>query len=179
MSDVRLIDANALLEKAEVVMDEHKTMFFDAVSVNNIHNAPTIEQRKPRKWEDWTNIEPEREALMRLTMCARGECPICKYEEKCDDWDFRMELATKNMNILADALTDAFVRKPKHEWIPCEERLPTWDDGVTCLVSVIADDATHTVVCMETPNVKRFYEMNKINAWMPLPEPYREGENNE
>ena len=48
--------------------------------------------------------EKEREALMRLTMCARGECPMCKYEEQCDDWDFRMELATKNMNILADAL---------------------------------------------------------------------------
>ena len=48
--------------------------------------------------------EREREALMRLTMCARGECPMCKYEEQCDNWDFRMELATKNMNILADAL---------------------------------------------------------------------------
>ena len=41
---------------------------------------------------------------MRLTMCARGECPMCKYEEQCDNWDFRMELATKNMNILAEAL---------------------------------------------------------------------------
>ena len=49
-------------------------------------------------------LEREREALMRLTMCARGECPMCKYEEQCDNWDFRMELATKNMNILADAL---------------------------------------------------------------------------
>ena len=29
---------------------------------------------------------------------------MCKYEEQCDNWDFRMELATKNMNILADAL---------------------------------------------------------------------------
>jgi len=48
--------------------------------------------------------EREREALMRLTMCARGECPMCKYEEQCDNWDFRMELATKNMNILADAI---------------------------------------------------------------------------
>ena len=48
--------------------------------------------------------EKEREALMRLTMCARGECPMCKYEEQCDNWDFRMELATKNMNILAEAL---------------------------------------------------------------------------
>jgi len=57
--------------------------------------------------------EREREALMRLTMCVRGECPMCKYEERCDD-DFRMELGTENMNILADAL----LRQPKQgEWI--------------------------------------------------------------
>ena len=46
--------------------------------------------------------EREREALMRLTMCARIECDICIYKgdsiEKCD------ERITKNMNILADAL---------------------------------------------------------------------------
>lgn len=57
--------------------------------------------------------EREREALMRLTMCARGECPICKYEEQCDNWDFRMELATKNMNILADALRVADTPQPE------------------------------------------------------------------
>ena len=60
--------------------------------------------------------EREREALMRLTMCARGECPMCKYEEQCDNWDFRMELATKNMNILADALrkTESNSEKPNN-----------------------------------------------------------------
>lgn len=60
--------------------------------------------------------EREREALMRLTMCARGECPMCKYEEQCDNWDFRMELATKNMNILADALrkTENSSEKPNN-----------------------------------------------------------------
>ena len=64
--------------------------------------------------------EREREALMRLTMCARGECPMCKYEEQCDNWDFRMELATKNMNILADALrkTENSSEKPNN----CEDK---------------------------------------------------------
>jgi len=46
--------------------------------------------------------EREREALMRLTMCARIECDICKYKdlsiEECD------ERITENMNTLADAL---------------------------------------------------------------------------
>ena len=47
--------------------------------------------------------EKEREALMRLTMCARNECVMCKYKDSCDS-DVRFEFATKHMNILADAL---------------------------------------------------------------------------
>jgi len=47
--------------------------------------------------------EREREALMRLTMCAREECRICKYEDTCN-FTFQCDLATENMNILADAL---------------------------------------------------------------------------
>lgn len=50
--------------------------------------------------------EKEREALMRLTMCARKDCAICKYKKHkgykkrdCED------LITLNMNILADALS--------------------------------------------------------------------------
>ena len=47
--------------------------------------------------------EREREALMRLTMCAREECFMCKYQSECN-FDFQYELATKNMNILAEVL---------------------------------------------------------------------------
>ena len=47
--------------------------------------------------------EREREALMRLAMCARGECAMCKYEKTCTI-SFQYEIATENMNILADAL---------------------------------------------------------------------------
>ena len=47
--------------------------------------------------------EREREALMRLTMCAREECGMCKYKETCD-FGFQYETATRCMNILADAL---------------------------------------------------------------------------
>lgn len=46
--------------------------------------------------------EREREALMRLTMCARDECTMCKY--KWQGFSKCYELATKCMNILADAL---------------------------------------------------------------------------
>ena len=49
--------------------------------------------------------EKVREALMRLSMCARKECEICKYKDRpkaelpSDDCK---ERSIKNMNILAD-----------------------------------------------------------------------------
>ena len=49
--------------------------------------------------------EQVREALMRLSMCARKECEICKYKDRpkaeLPSEDCK-ERSTKNMNILAD-----------------------------------------------------------------------------
>ena len=46
-------------------------------------------------------LELEREALMRLTMCARGECQMCIYQPKND---FCYDRATECMHTLAEAL---------------------------------------------------------------------------
>lgn len=56
--------------------------------------------------------EEVREAIMRLTMCAREACSICKYEKTCG-FDKQVEMATKNMNTIIDAFTE----RPKGEWI--------------------------------------------------------------
>lgn len=58
--------------------------------------------------------EREREALMRLTMCAREECGMCKYKDTCG-FDFQYETATKCMNILADALNADRKTEPQME----------------------------------------------------------------
>ena len=47
--------------------------------------------------------EKEREALMRLTMCARHQCAICKYKGKYTYEDCAEEI-TDDMHILMDAL---------------------------------------------------------------------------
>lgn len=47
--------------------------------------------------------EEVREALMRLTMCAREECGMCKYKDECG-FDFQYKISTDNMNTLSDAL---------------------------------------------------------------------------
>lgn len=48
-----------------------------------------------------------REAIMRLSMCARKECGICKYKDRPKDLlpsDDCKERSTKNINLLADLL---------------------------------------------------------------------------
>jgi len=45
--------------------------------------------------------ERQREALMRLTMCARDECMMCIYQPKDDRCK---DIATTAMHILANAL---------------------------------------------------------------------------
>ena len=76
--------------------------------------------------------EKEREALMRLTMCARNECVMCKYKDSCDS-DVRFEFATKHMNILADALrkTENSSEKPNNSTISKMEHVDK-DINVRC-----------------------------------------------
>jgi hypothetical protein len=47
--------------------------------------------------------EKEREALMRLVMCARHQCAICKFHDKYTFDDCENEI-TDDMHILMDAL---------------------------------------------------------------------------
>jgi hypothetical protein len=61
--------------------------------------------------------EQVREAIMRLSMCARKECEICKYKDRpkadlpSDEYKAR---STKNMNILCDVcMCNAPVSQPK------------------------------------------------------------------
>lgn len=49
--------------------------------------------------------EEEREALMRLTMCARHDCKICKYKGEYTFEDCDKEI-TKNMHVIADAISE-------------------------------------------------------------------------
>ena len=86
--------------------------------------------------------EREREALMRLTMCAREECGMCKYKDTCN-FDFQYETATRCMNILAEAL-NADRKTENCSEIPnnCEH---ITEDGVTCAKYPACDD------CLDNP----------------------------
>ena len=54
--------------------------------------------------------ETEREAIMRLSMCARRQCNICKYGPRKPTVKIPQhfeERITKNVNILADYIQSA------------------------------------------------------------------------
>lgn len=80
-----------------------------------IKNAPSVTP-KPIMTEE------VREALMRLSMCAREECTICKCEDNCG-FDKQVEMATENMNIILNAF-NTIPTERTGEWIPVSERLP-------------------------------------------------------
>ena len=60
-------------------------------------------------------------------------------------------------------------------WIPITERLPE-GEGVV-LVNVCVKDEPHPpIILTSIKDVKRCVENGWIDAWMPLPKPYKEGE---
>lgn len=59
------------------------------------------------------------------------------------------------------------------KWIPCSERLPEEDDLTQVLVSVNERYAVYKIILMPSKSVKTEYKLGHIDAWMPLPEPYR------
>jgi len=78
-------------------------------------------------------------------------------------------------------------KRPQGEWTPVSERLP--DKNMPCLVSVGKFNLTQIAVysdLMKTIDHKIFYQgdygknnfqniTEYVNAWMPLPEPYKKG----
>ena len=146
--------------------------------------------------------EEVREALMRLTMCAREDCVICKYKDKCN-FDFQYEESTKNMNTILDSLMRSKCEVDA-KWIPCSERLPedirpvlvTWKNnapasyyqyivgkhfigtahyyrGKWYWYSSVTEDLLAEYGKCDT---EEFDEAIEAVAWMPLPKPYKGGD---
>lgn len=140
--------------------------------------------------------EEVREALMRLSMCAREDCVICKYKDKCN-FDFQYEESTKNMNTILDSLMRSKCEVDA-EWIPCSERLPSEEDcPMDCMVTrrskfignyvdmaVAEKNGTWTHEDWKAISYGDVESGRKtglistrddeIIAWIPLPKPYRE-----
>ena len=89
---------------------------------------------------------------------------------------FRMAIAALELFGNSEQLTSA---QSEQQWIPCSERLP--EHGGRYLISVLDGINRRTTVAPYLPRCKA-WAMNgrmaywKVIAWLPLPEPYREEE---
>ena len=89
----------------------------------------------------------------------------------------------KNLNRFAPEKYDALVndirkKQPtievKPHWIPCSERLP--EGGQKCLVCDKGSIGIDTYIGHGNPYNWKWYTRD-YEAWMPLPDPYKGGEN--
>ena len=95
-------------------------------------------------------------------------------------FDNQLDIEWNNaIDICCYDIEDLPSEQPEQRWIPCSERLP--EHGGRYLISVLDGINRRTTVAPYLPRCKA-WAMNgrmaywKVIAWLPLPEPYREEE---
>lgn len=81
----------------------------------------------------------------------------------------------------ADMVEDAPTIEPEPNWIPCKERMP--EENRTVIASTeygVYSEARYTKEdgweWAYEYGADYWVELDEVKAWMPLPEPYKEGE---
>ena len=93
-----------------------------------------------------------------------GHCETCRYNTEYDETTEALKLAIKTLGKDIDVPS---------KWIPVSERLP--EEGQGCLVCDKGQILIDTFIGHGNPYNWRWY-VRDYEAWMPLPEPYKEGE---
>ena len=114
----------------------------------------------------------------------------------CPDDDGTCSKADEDIRNLLDELEDLPSAQPEQRWIPCSERLPEEKDSgilkklgiekkskdVLATVEVKGERMTATAWTHDGTwdwKMKHAFPDYKIIAWMPMPEPYKGGEDHE
>ena len=75
-----------------------------------------------------------------------------------------------------EAMKVAIEALEKQRWIPCSERLPKYMEKViACIDLKVAKDAKHQILIGEYFQ-EDYWKDGRVKAWMPLPELYKEGD---
>lgn len=111
------------------------------------------------------------EALARIEFRVRCACPQANGDNigECNGcWRYPCN-DMKAVNLLAQ-------ERPYGEWIPCSERLPDKEEKIY-LVTIDYGNGLSCIAPRFFWNKERLWNEAEeyITAWMPLPEPYKEG----
>ena len=166
MSEVRLIDANALpLSSIDITdLPDYGGGSLLVYLKEDVDNAPTIVSDEAIVL-DFTNItEEQKQQLVNLLSKTR-----IKAINKDVIWQ----------NGYYACLNDKSIRESN--WIPVSEKLP--DIAKKCIVQLTDGHITigsyHSIDkwTFQETNVRYAYPKESVIAWQPLPEPYKEAEN--
>lgn len=116
------------IKRADAIEAVCRTRCGDKAKGCPAHSCLVIEEFDALPSADATPkmTEEVREAIMRLTMCAREECAMCKYKDKCG-FEFQYNISTENMNTILEALSADAVQG---EWKDKEVFNDTDDDHI-------------------------------------------------
>lgn len=95
------------------------------------------------------------------------------------------EYFTVQESVIVSEIYNAPTIEPKQEWIPCSERLPEENkkEYLVFLYGVSSKNGWCQVLNYEDgwncSNGDKSNEIKDVVAWMPLPEPYKEREDDE
>lgn len=89
--------------------------------------------------------------------------------------------AMQVFDIVTTALLELPSAQPEQRWIPVSERLPEVRQWVLCQCRATIMDVLRLTKegCWQRLSPRTEYFATFVTAWMPLPEPYKGGENNE
>ena len=98
-------------------------------------------------------------------------CEFLEDKEEFGKWLDRNKWIAKKCDEYARA------EEYKGGWIPCSERLP--EESGTYIVNAIENSIIHVTFAKWMPRMKKWNLTGcrsywKVNAWQPLPEPYKE-----
>ena len=129
-----------------------------------------IDLPRAKHWDGHTEADAETRLMSLEPEIKTDGDAISRQAAIMETW--REPRYTDPLNVLTE-IRDRLRNLPSAEpkWIPCSERLPLGKDPV--LVNVCAEDVTWRAVVMMPEAVRLYASKNKVNAWMPLPEPYR------
>lgn len=111
-----------------------------------------------------------------------------RLKEKKKFYDFFYKKGRSKTDDIVKKATDTFYDEFKqivHEvakeynggWVPCSERLP--EESGTYIVNAIENSIIHVTFAKWMPRMKKWNLTGcrsywKVNAWQPLPEPFKE-----
>ena len=106
-------------------------------------------------------------------------------------WKLRIKATVEViLNQFIDYIDAAPTIKPEQQWILCSERLPENNRQVLVYArsahfalakydEMREADGTYKMQWVTFDAWKPFYKIKEVVAWMPLPEPYEEGQDGE